>query len=106
MIQRNTFLGKGFPHFVKILNLGDTKARSNRLDCVMFVTPNKKMTFHFNFQSPNYINLRKKRYLSDCYFKSPITFQLIQLLGSNHKSTLVGLDKYIHFALMMRNNDI
>lgn len=47
-----------------------------------------------------------KKYLSEYYFrfKSPGTFKLLQLFGSDHVSTLVGLDKYIKCALLIRNN--
>lgn len=34
------------------------------------------------------------------------TFKLIQWLGTDHTSPLVGLGKYFHFALLLRNNEI
>ena len=38
------------------------------------------------------------------YYKSPSTFKLLQLLGSQYKPTQVGSGKYILHAVMLGNN--
>lgn len=43
--------------------------------------------------------LLKAQYLSEYYHKSPRPFKLLQLLGSDHVSTLVGLAIYISNVL-------
>lgn len=78
------------------------KNRQARL-CDVCDTQQIEDEFHFILQCPKYYNLRKK-YISEYYFKSPSTFKLLQLLGSDHVSTLVGLAKYIKCALLVRDN--
>ena len=80
------------------------KNRQDRL-CESCTTQQIEDEFHFVLQCPKYVQLRKK-YLNVYYYKSPSTFKLLQLLGSRHIPTLVGLGKYILHALMLRNNEL
>jgi hypothetical protein len=61
--------------------------------------------FHFILKCQKHAGLRNL-YVKKYFYKIPIVFKLIQLLGSPNTKELRTLGKYIHFALQRRNEAV